>query len=167
MDTGRGQAADFQLTGSGGKGEDIIVAVGHFVGDKFLVFLPDEVVPAPVDEQVAFECRLLVISGNARPETAVGRLDVAVAVVDTDNNGVCVVVHKIHRFSFLPLCGDTNQISCRLISKCQPGTLKSPKQNLEREKCKPGTFCVPPSNEKPNHETSHALPTTSKTDSLR
>ena len=46
------------------------------------------------------------MGGNARLEAAVGGLDVAVAVVDTDDDGVGVV-HKIHRDSFLPLCGDT------------------------------------------------------------
>ena len=43
---------------------------------------------------------------SARLETAVGGLDVAVAVVDSDDDGIGVV-HKIHRDSFLPLCGDT------------------------------------------------------------
>ena len=109
VDTGRGQLADVQLTGNGGKGENIIVAVGHFVGDKFLVFLTDEIISALIDKQIALERRFFVISGNARLETAVGGLDVAVAVVDTDDDGVgvVVVVHKIHRVSFLPQSGDT------------------------------------------------------------
>ena len=109
MDTGRGQLADVQLTGNGGKGENIVVAVCHFVGDKFLVFLTDEIISALIDKQVAFECRLFVVGGYARLEAAVGGLDVAVAVVDTDDDGigVVVVVHNIHSVSFLPLCGDT------------------------------------------------------------
>ena len=72
------------------------------------MFLTDEIISAFIDEQIAFEGRLFVVGGNARLETAVGGLAVAVAVVDTDDDGigVIVVVHKIHRVSFLPLCGD-------------------------------------------------------------
>ena len=124
MNTGRGQLADIQLTGNGSKSENIIIAVGHFVGDKFLVFFSDEIVSALIDEQIAFEGRLLIIGGNARLETAMGSLDVSVAVVDTDDDGigVVVVVHKIHRDSFLPLCGDT-KILIDLSEKCQTDTL--------------------------------------------
>lgn len=109
MDTGRGQLTDVQLTGNGGKGKNIVVAVCHFVGDKFLVFLTDEIVSALVDKQIAFEGRFFVIGDHARLEAAMSGLDVAVAVIDTDDDGigVVVVVHKIHRDSFLPLCGDT------------------------------------------------------------
>ena len=108
MDTGRGLLADIQLTGNSGKGENIIVAVCHFVGDKFLVFLTDEIVSVLIDKQIAFEGWLFVVGGNARLEAAVGGLDVAVAMVDTDDNGIgaVAVVHKIHIVSFLPLCGD-------------------------------------------------------------
>ena len=76
VNTGRGQLADVQLTGNSGKGENIVVAVGHFVGDKFLVFLTDEIISTLIDEQIALEGRLFVISGNARLEAAVGGLDV-------------------------------------------------------------------------------------------
>lgn len=75
MNTGSGQLADIQLTGNGGKGENIVVAVCHFVGDKFLVFLTDEIISALIDEQIALEGRLFVIGGNARLEAAVGGLD--------------------------------------------------------------------------------------------
>lgn len=105
MNTGRGQLADIQLTGNGGKGKNIVVAVCHFVGDEFLVFLADEIISALIDKQIAFECRLFIISGNARLETAVGGLDVAIAVVNADDDGIGVV-HKIHRVSFLPHSGD-------------------------------------------------------------
>ena len=44
-----------------------------------------------IDEQIAFEGRLLVIGGNARLETAVGGLDVAVAMVNADDDGIGVV----------------------------------------------------------------------------
>lgn len=87
LNTGRGQLADIQLTGNSGKSESIIIAVGHFVGDKFLVFLSDEIISALIDEQIAFE-GLFVISGNARFGTAVGGLDIAVAVVDTDDDNL-------------------------------------------------------------------------------
>ena len=50
VDTGGGQFSDIQLTGNGGKSENIVVAVCHFVGDKFLVFLADEIVSALIDE---------------------------------------------------------------------------------------------------------------------
>ena len=78
MNTSRGQLADVHLTGNGGKGKNIVVVVGHFVGDKFLVFLPDEIISALIDNQITFEGRLLVIGGNACLEAAVGSLDVAV-----------------------------------------------------------------------------------------
>ncbi len=89
---------------NGGKRENIVVAVGHFVGDKFLVFFSDVIISALIDKQVALEGRLFVVSGNARLKAAVGSLDVAIAVVDADDDGIgVVVVHKIHRVSFLPL----------------------------------------------------------------
>ncbi len=73
------------------------------------MFLTDEIISALIDKQIALEGRLLVVGGNARLETAVGGLDVSVAVVNTDDDGigVVVVVHKIHRDSFLPHSGDT------------------------------------------------------------
>ena len=76
------------------------------------MFLTDEIISALIDKQIALEGRLLVIGGNARLEAAVGGLDVAVAMVDTDDDGigVVVVVHKIHRVSFLPHSGDTKII---------------------------------------------------------
>lgn len=104
---GRGQPADIQLSGNGGKSENIVVVVGHLVGDKFLVFLTDQIILALINKQIAFEGRLLVVGCGTRFEAAVGGLDVAVAVVDADDNGVGVVVHKIHSVSFLPQSGDT------------------------------------------------------------
>ena len=66
---------------------------------------------------ITLEGRLFVIGGYARLETTVGGLDVAVAVVDTDDdgNGIVVVVHKIHRVSFLPLCGETKILILILV----------------------------------------------------
>ena len=107
VNTGRGQLADIQFTGNSGKGENIIIAVSHFVGDKFLVFLSDEIVSALIDKQIALEGRFLIIGCNARLEAAVSGLDIAVAVVDTDDNGIGVVIHKIHIGSFLPHSGGT------------------------------------------------------------
>ena len=72
------------------------------------MFLADEIVSAFINKQIAFEGRFLVIGGNARLEAAVGGLDIAVAVVDTDDDGISVVVvHEIHIVSFLPHSGDT------------------------------------------------------------
>ena len=122
MNTGRGQLADIQLTGNGGKGENIIVTVGHFVGDKLLVFLTDEIISALIDKQIALEGRLFVIGGNARLEAAVGGLDVAIAMVDTDDDGGGVV-HKIHSDSFLPLCDDTKMMMV-LSESCQFGNFQ-------------------------------------------
>lgn len=109
MHTGRGQLANIQLSRNSGKGEDIIIAVGHFVGDKFLMFLSDQIISALIDKQIALEGRLFVIGGNTRLKAAVGGLDVAVAVIDADDNGIIesIVAHKIHSVSFLPLCGNT------------------------------------------------------------
>ena len=92
VDTGRGQLTDVQLTGNSGKGENIVVAVCHFVGDKFLVFLTDKIVSALIDKQIALEGWLLVVGGYARLKATMGGLDVSVAVVDADDNGIGVVV---------------------------------------------------------------------------
>ena len=109
VDTGRGQSADIQLSGNGGEGEDIVVIVGHLVGDKFLVFLANQVILALINKQITLEGRLFVIGCDTGFEAAVGSLDIAVAMVDADDNGVGVV-HKIHIGSFLPLCGDKNNL---------------------------------------------------------
>nr|WP_243126384.1 hypothetical protein [Acetivibrio ethanolgignens] len=71
------------------------------------MFLTDEIIFAFINQQIAFECRLFVVGGNARLEAAVGGLDVAIPVVDADDDG-SGGVHKIHRVSFLPHSGDTN-----------------------------------------------------------
>ena len=103
---GRGQPADIQLSGNGGKSENIIVAVGHLVGDKFLVFLPDNIILALIDKHIALEGGFFVIGSNACLETAMGGLDIPVPVVDADDDGIggCIVIaHKTHIDSFLPL----------------------------------------------------------------
>ena len=73
------------------------------------MFLTNEIISALVNKQIALEGRLLVVGGYARLKATMGSLDVAIAVIDADDDGigVVVVVHKIHRDSFLPLCGDT------------------------------------------------------------
>ena len=164
VNTGRGQLADIQLTGNSSKGENIVVAVCHFVGDKFLVFLPDEIISALIDKQIAFEGRLLVISGNARLETAVGGLDVAVTVVDTDDDGIGVVVHKIHRVSFLPHGGDTIILMILVVVKlptteniglsesCQSGDFQF---KLGVKSANLAFFTFPNINEKSDFETFH------------
>ena len=72
------------------------------------MFLSDEIIPALIDKQIALEGRLFVIGSNTRLKTAVGGLDVTVAVVNADDNGIVgsVVIHKIHSVSFLPLGGN-------------------------------------------------------------
>ena len=68
-------------------------------------FIP---VPGLVRDTFAAE-----IQGNAGFETAVGGLDIAIPVVDADDDGIggcIIVVHKIHSVSFLPLCGNTKLI---------------------------------------------------------
>ena len=50
------------------------------------MFLPDNVIPSAVSQEVALEGRLLLMDGHAGLETEVSRLDVAVARVDTDNH---------------------------------------------------------------------------------
>lgn len=55
----------FSSLGNSGKGENIVVAVCHFVRDKFFVFLSDEIISVLIDEQIALEGRLLVVGGNA------------------------------------------------------------------------------------------------------
>ena len=60
------------------------------------MFLADQIVAALVDQQVALEGWLLIKRGYAGFETAVGRLDIAIAVVDTDDDRR-VVVQNIHK----------------------------------------------------------------------
>ncbi len=86
VDTGRGLFADIQLPSNGGKGQDVVVAVHHLVGGELLVFLTDQIIAAPIDQQIALECRLLIERGHAGFETAVGGFDVAIAVVDADDD---------------------------------------------------------------------------------
>lgn len=106
MDAGRGKMANVQLPSDGGKGEDIVVAVRHFISGKLLVSLADGVVPALIDQQIILEGRLPVVNSHAGAKAGVGGLDVAVPVFNADDNGI--VVQIIHTRSFLPLCGCQN-----------------------------------------------------------
>lgn len=106
VDAGGVDFSDVQLPSDGGKGENIVVAVRHFVGGKLLVSLPDGVVSALIDQKVVLEGRLPVVGGHAGAKAGVGGLDVAVPVVNADDDGV--VVQIIHARSFLPLCGCQN-----------------------------------------------------------
>ena len=98
--------ANVQLPSDGGKGEDIVVAVRHFISGKLLVSLADGVVPALIDQQIILEGRLPVVNSHAGAKAGVGGLDVAVPVFNADDNGI--VVQIIHTRSFLPLCGCQN-----------------------------------------------------------
>ena len=46
-----------------------------------------------VDQQIILKCRFFVVCGNAGLEAAVRRLDIAIAVVDTDNCNLVFIVH--------------------------------------------------------------------------
>lgn len=45
-----------------------------------------------IDEQVVVEGGLLFVGGNAGGETGMGGLDIAIAMVDAEDN--CVVIHR-------------------------------------------------------------------------
>ena len=80
-----------------GEGQDVVVTVRHFVGGELLVFFSNQIISALIDQQIALEGRLLVKRGHAGFEAAVSRLDVAIAVVDADDDRRIVIqnVHKI------------------------------------------------------------------------
>ena len=105
VDAGGVDFSDVQLPSDGGKGEDIVVAVRHFVGGKLLVSPADGVVFVLIDQKIILEGRLPVVGGHAGAEAGVGGLDVAVPVVNADDG---IVVQIIHARSFLPLCGCQN-----------------------------------------------------------
>ena len=80
----------------------------------------DEIEPAFINEQIALEGRLFVVGCHAGFEAGVRCLDIAVAMVDSDDYGLAVGVRvKIHSRSFLPLCG------CKMIF----GNKKKPVKN--------------------------------------
>ena len=110
VDVGAGHMRQLQLPGDGGKRQDVIVLIRHLVRDEFLVFLADAVPLAVVLESAEDEERFLVIGGHTCPEAGVGRLDVSVAVVDSNDYGgvLCGVAVGIvgigkHISLFLPL----------------------------------------------------------------
>ena len=94
MDTGRGLFADIQLPPDGGESQDVVITVRHLVSGELLVFLTNEVVMASIDQEIALKGRLLVKRGYASSETAVGGFDVAIAVVNADDNRV--IIDDIH-----------------------------------------------------------------------
>ena len=51
MNTGRGQLADVQLTGNGGKGENIVVTVCHFVGYEGRIVQRKYVIPGSLQRK--------------------------------------------------------------------------------------------------------------------
>ena len=110
MDVSAGHMRQLQLPGDGGKCQDVIVLIRHLVRDELLVFLADAVPLAVVLKRSDDEVWLFVIGGHTCPEAGVGRLDVSVAVVDSnDHDGVlCSVAAGIvgigkHNPLFLPL----------------------------------------------------------------
>ena len=90
MDASRSLLADVQLPSDGGEGQNIVVVVCHLVGGKLLVFLTDEIEAALVDQQIALKGWLLVKGCHSGFEAAVGSLDVAVAVVNPDDDGAII-----------------------------------------------------------------------------
>ena len=93
---GVGQSMHVQLTGDSGQGEDIIVVVPGLIGGKLLVARPDQVVAAIIHQQLVLEHRLGVMGGQPCRETAVGGLDVAIAVVDADDLHALILFHRLH-----------------------------------------------------------------------
>ena len=55
------------------------------------MFLTNEVETAFMNQQIALESRLIVKGGHAGFEAAVGGLDVAVAVVNANDDGMVIV----------------------------------------------------------------------------
>lgn len=84
--SGGGDFAYVHLPRDGGKGEDIIIGVGHFICDKLFVFLANDVVLALINKKIVLESGFLVIDGHASLEAAVHRFDIAVAMVNADDN---------------------------------------------------------------------------------
>ena len=100
IDAGGGHTPEAQLPSNGGEGQDIIVLVQRLVGYKLLVFLPDGVVTALIDQKVALEGGLLVVDGHAGSEAGVTGLNIPKAVVDPDDDGPIAVdnIHIVLRF---------------------------------------------------------------------
>ena len=96
-----------QLPCDSGKRQDVIVLIRHLVRDEFLVLLADAVPLAVVLKRSDDEEWFLVVGGHTCPEAGVGRLDVSVAVIDSNDYGgiLCVVAGGIgkHNSLFLPL----------------------------------------------------------------
>jgi len=65
----------------------------HFICGEFFVILADEIIPILPNEQILLECRLFVVGGNTGLKTASCCFDVAVTVVNANNNGVVEVFH--------------------------------------------------------------------------
>ena len=102
---GRAHAPDAQLMGDGGEGQKIIVLIQRLVRDELLVFVPNGVVAAFIDQKVVFEGGLFLVGGHASLEASVGRLHLPEAVVDADHDRV-VSVDDVHIVPpFPPLCG--------------------------------------------------------------
>lgn len=67
----------------------------------FFSFLAHEIISTAIGEKIALEGRLFVIAGHARLKAAVRRFDVAVAVIDADNDRLVSRIHKAVHHKFL------------------------------------------------------------------
>ena len=92
IDLGSGQSPEAQLLGNGRQSQHIVVAVHHLVSGELLVPLANGVEMTVVDKQVVVECWFFLVGCYAGRKAGVGAFDIAVAVVNSEND--CVVVHK-------------------------------------------------------------------------
>ena len=117
VNIGGGDIFSAQLTGNGGKRENIIVFVMKLVRRKFLVSDADGIVcPVPY-QQVTHKDRFGIAFHNAGWKTAVGCFHIAVSVVDPDD--FCVVDGFHNTPSFFPSFRDVvfNDLFCSAV-KC-------------------------------------------------
>ena len=63
------------------------------------MFLSDQIVASLIDQQIALEGRFLVEGGHAGFETAAGSFDVAIAVVNADDDRR-IVIQNVHKIPF-------------------------------------------------------------------
>lgn len=93
-----------QLGCDASQSQDEIIGIVHFVGSEFLVLFADGVVPAVIEQQIAFEGGFLLMPGYASLETGVRRFHVAVAMIQANDDwtvrGIVISYHII--VSFLP-----------------------------------------------------------------
>ena len=83
--------------------QQIVVLVFDFLGDKFLVSFSNLVIPSVIGQHIAGEERFRIISQDTGPKTAVCCFDVALTMVNTDDN---LVIQSFHFRSSLVVVHD-------------------------------------------------------------